>query len=107
MEKQKEAAPPQWRTPHRQAVLLALLTHLSEAVAAIHRTVALGLEGHSRLAAARGAGSGEILPGTTSRVLARVAAGLAALGLILEAALSVELLLASGENEFVAAFLAS
>jgi enamine deaminase RidA (YjgF/YER057c/UK114 family) len=86
---------------------LALGAHLSEALAAVYRTVGLGLEGNLGLAAATGAGSGEELTGTTSGVLASVTASLAALGLVLEAALSVELLLTSGENEFVAALFAN
>ena len=57
--------------------------------------------------AAGGADSGEILPGTAGRVLAGVTAGLAALGLVLEAALGVELLLTGGEHELLAALLAN
>ena len=49
----------------------------------------------------------EVLTGAAGGVLAGVAAGLAALGLILEAALCVEFLLAGGENEFVAALFAN
>lgn len=66
----------------------------------------LGSKGTLALAAAGSADSGEILAGTTGSVLARVTAGLAALGLVLEAALSVELLLTGGENELVAALFA-
>jgi len=87
--------------------LLALCTHLSEALAAEHGTVGLGLEGNLCLAAATGAGSSEELPGTTGIVLTSVTAGLAALGLVLEAALCVELLLTGSENEFVAALFAN
>ena len=83
-----------------------LLADLGKALAAVHGTVGLGLEGNLRLAAAHGANSGEELAGTTSRILAGVTAGLAALGLVLEAALRVELLLAGGENELLAAPLA-
>ena len=57
--------------------------------------------------AAGGADSGEILPGTAGRVLAGVTAGLAPLGLVLEAALGIELLLAGGEHELLAALLAN
>ena len=84
---------------------LAVLAHLGEAVAAINRTVALGLEGHAGLAAAGSAGGGEELPGAAGGVLANVAAGLAALGLVLEAALSIELLLTCCKNELFTAFL--
>ena len=78
---------------------LAVGTHLSEALAAVHRTVSLGLEGHLGLAAAARAGSGEELTGGTGGVLASVTASLAALRLILEATLCVELLLTGGEHE--------
>ena len=86
---------------------LALCTHLSEALAAVYGTVGLGLEGNLGLAAATGAGSGEELTGTTGGVLASVTAVLAALGLVLEALLSVELLLTGGEHELVAALFAN
>lgn len=83
-------------------VQLALLTHLGEALAAIDRTVRLGLKGNLGLAAAGSANSGEVLAGTAGSVLASVTAGLAALGFVLEAALSIELLLTSGEHELLA-----
>jgi hypothetical protein len=86
---------------------LAFCLHLSEALAAEYGTVGLGLEGNLCLAAATGAGSSEELTGTTSSVLASVTAGLAALGLVLEATLSVEFLLTGSENEFVAALFAN
>ena len=86
---------------------LSLLSHLGEALAAIDRTVRLGLKGNLRLAAAGSANSGEILTGTTGGSLAGVAAGLAALGLVLEAALSIELLLTGGEHELLAALFAN
>ena len=85
---------------------LAVGTHLSEALAAEHGTVGLGLEGNLGLAAATGAGSGEELTGATGGVLASVTASLAALGLVLEAALCVELLLTGGEHELVATLFA-
>lgn len=59
---------------------LAVAAHLSEALAAVHRTVGLGLERNLRLAAAHGADSGEELAGATGRILAGVAAGLARWG---------------------------
>ena len=86
--------------------LSLLLAHLSEALAAVDGTIGLGLEGNTSLAAAGSADSGEVLTGTASSVLASVTAGLAALGLVLEAALSVELLLTSGEHELLAALFA-
>ena len=58
-------------------VQLALLTHLGEALAAIDRTVGLGLKGNLGLAAAGSANSGEVLAGTAGSVLASVTAGLA------------------------------
>ena len=86
---------------------LAVLAHLGKAVAAIHRTIGLGLEGNLGLAAAGSADSGEILTGTAGSILARITAGLAALGLVLEAALSIELLLTGGENEFLTTLFAN
>ena len=47
------------------------------------------------------------IAGAAGGVLARVTAGLAALGLVLEAALRVELLLTGGEHELVAALFAN
>ena len=85
----------------------AVLAHFGEAIAAIHRTIGLGLKGNLGLATASGADSGEVLTGTASSVLASVAAGLATLRLILEAALSIEFLLTGGENELVAALFAN
>ena len=84
----------------------AVLSHLCKALAAVHRTVSLGLKGNTGFLAAGGAGSGEELSGATYSVLASVTAGLAALRLILEASLSVEFLLSGGENELVAALFA-
>jgi hypothetical protein len=91
---------------HQRKLELLSSLHLSEAIAAVNRTITLGLERYASLATACCAGSSEELTGTTSGVLASVTACLAALGLILEAALCVELLLAGGEYEFCAAFLA-
>ena len=88
------------------SVKLAVSTHLSEALAAENGTIGLGLEGHLGFAAATSAGSGEELTGTAGVVLASVTASLAALGLVLEAALCVELLLTSGEHELVATLFA-
>ena len=87
--------------------LLALSLHLSEALAAVNRTVGLGLEGNLGLTTASGTGGGEVLTRTAGSSLAGVTAALAALGLVLEAALSVELLLTSGEHELVATLFAN
>ena len=86
---------------------LAVGAHLSEALAAVHGTVGLGLKGDLGFAAATGAGSGEELTGATSVILAGITASLAALGLVLEAALCVELLLTGGEHELIAALFAN
>ena len=86
--------------------LLSVL-HLSEALAAVDRSVALGLEGNASFLAAGCSCSCEVLLGTLNSHLSLVSAGLAALGLVLEAALCVELLLACCEYEISAAFLAN
>jgi hypothetical protein len=82
-------------------------SHPSEALAAIHGTVGLGLEGNLRFAAAGSADCGEVLTGAAGSSLASITASLAALRLVLEASLCVELLLPSGEHEFIAALLAN
>ena len=87
--------------------LSGTLFHLSEALAAVYGTIGLGLERNLCLAAAGSADSSEELAGTTGSILACVAACLAALGLILEAALCIELLLTGGENELFTALFAN
>ena len=86
---------------------LGLLSHLSEALAAVDGTIGLGLKRNLCLAAAGSAGSGKELAGTTGGVLARVAADFAALGLILETALCIKLLLSCGKNELVTTLFAN
>ena len=86
---------------------LAVSAHLSEALAAENGTVGLGLEGNLCVAAAACAGSGEELTGAAGSVLAGITAVLASLGLVLEATLSVECLLTSGEHELIAAVFAN
>jgi hypothetical protein len=88
-------------------VELALSVVQSVALAAVDGTISLGLKGNSGFATATGADTGEELTGTTGSILASVTAGLAALGLVLEATLCVEFLLTGGENEFVAAHFAN
>ncbi len=83
-----------------------MLPHLGEALAAVNGLVGPGLEGDSSLTTASSANSGEVLPRTTGGVFACVTAGFAALWLILEAALSIELLLTSGENKLMTALFA-
>ena len=87
-------------------ILLTVLSHTSKALAAVNRSVRLGLKGNFRLAAAGSAGSGEVLSGATGSILASITAGLAALGLILEASLGIELLLTGSKNELRATFFA-
>ena len=86
---------------------LAVGAHLSEALAAVYGAIGLGLERHLGLAAAPSADSSIELTGCTGVVLACITAGLAALRLILETALCVELLLTGGEHELLAAILAN
>ena len=88
-------------------LLIVFLAHLCKAIAAVNRTIALGLKRNLGLATAGSAGSGEVLTGTAGSVLASITAGLAALGLVLEATLSIELLLTGGENELLTALLAN
>ena len=93
--------------PNLCLLKLALCAHLSEALAAEYGTVGLGLEGNLCLATAACASSSEELTGSTGVSLTGITAGLAALGLVLEATLCVEFLLTGGENEFVAALFAN
>jgi hypothetical protein len=88
-----------------QSGSVLLLPDLREALAAVDGTVRLGLERNLRLGAAPRANGGEVLPGTASRVLAGITAGLAALRLILETTLSIKLLLSGGKHELLSAFL--
>ena len=92
--------------PCRFLCELAVGAHLSEALAAENGTVGLGLEGNLCFTTATSAGSSEELTGATGSVLASVTASLAALGLVLEAALCIELLLTGGEHELVATLFA-
>ena len=98
--------------PHGRSLFVSIkrsvfASHLGEAIAAVNGTIALGLEGNASFLAAACANSGEVLTGTASSVLASVTAGLAALGLVLEAALCVEFLLTGSESELVAALFAN
>ena len=90
-----------------------LFVHLSassvcKAGAAVDGAVTAGLEGNLALSAALGADCvihGAL--GAGGLTLTSHTAGLAALGLILEAALCVEFLLTGGENELLAAVFAN
>ena len=78
---------------------------LGEAFAAVHRTVAAGLEGDLGLLAAFRTDSG-IHFATDAAILAGVTAGLASLRLVGETFFSVEFLFAGSKGEFGAAFFA-
>ena len=90
-----------------KAFFFLLTSSCCKAIAAEDGAVAGGLEGNLTFRTALGAdsiihhtlGAGSTLAGST--------AGLAALGLILEAALCVEFLLTGGENELLAAVFAN
>ena len=88
-----------------EAKLLSVLTSL-EARAAIYRAIAGGLEGYLSLTAALCAGGDKVLSGSSAGVLLCVTACLAALGLVHKAFFLVELLLACGEYELIAALFA-
>jgi len=79
---------------------------VGEAITAIDRTIALRLKWYFRFAAALGTGAGKVLTGAAGRGFAAVTAVLTALGLILEPALCVELLLTGRELELLIALLA-
>ena len=85
--------------------LIPVLALRFEALAAVHGTIATGLEGHLGGAAAAIADHFVHLTGRVAAILgaAGSTAGGAAAGLILEALFGEESLLAGGENEFVAA----
>ena len=79
-----------------------------KAIAAVDGTVAAGLERNLAFLAALGADCiVHHALGTSSDTLAGCTAGSAALRLVLEAALCVELLLTGGEDELLAAILAN
>ena len=77
-----------------------------EASAAVYRSVIGGLEGNLSFLSALSAYGGEVLARSLACVLSGVTASLAALGLVQKASFLVESLLACGEYEFSAAFLA-
>jgi len=82
-----------------------IFSHLCETVTAINRPVGLGFEGYFRFVSARRANRRKIFPRAASGALTRVTAIFAALGLVLEAALGVELLLACREDKLRSTFL--
>ncbi len=86
-------------------IITVLLSRASclEALAAIYGSVAGRLESELCFTAALAAGSNKVLALASFSILFLVAASLAALGLILEALLSIESLFAGGEYEFLTA----
>lgn len=82
-----------------------LLLHFSVALAAVYRSVTAGLEGNLCFLTASCAGSGVKLLLRLTGSLSCFTARLASLGLVLEPFLGVELLLACGEDELLAAIL--
>ena len=90
-----------------QAFFILLSSSCRKAIAAVDGTVAGGLEGNLAFRTALGANGIIHHALRTSSALAGSAAGLAALGLILKAALCVEFLLTCGENEFLASVFAN
>mgnify|MGYP006873112650 CR=1 FL=1 len=92
--------------PHLCYNRLSLLSHSCKALAAINRAVRLRLKRNSGFPTASGAYCCKELARTTGGILAGIAAGLAALRLVLEPTLCIELLLTGGEHELIAAFLA-
>ena len=87
--------------------LLAAVLSCLEASAAVNRSVARGLESNLSLATALCTGGDKVLSGSSACILLCIAACLAALGLVHKAFFLVELLLACGEYELFAAFLAN
>ena len=80
---------------------------LFEACAAVYGSVVGGLEGDLCLSTAFCAYSSEILARSSAGILLCIAARFACLGLVQKALLSIELLLAGGEYELVAAIFAN
>ena len=95
------------KAPISSAGRSGLLPHLCKALAAVNGTIGLGLKGNLCLAAAGSAHSSKELTGTAGCVLSGVAAGFAALGLILEAALGIEFLLTGSEYELFSTLFAN
>jgi hypothetical protein len=83
-----------------------LFLHFGVAFAALNGTVFSGTERHFRFGATGRAGGREHFAVGSCAVLSCVAAGLAPLGLVDEASLSVEFLFTGGENEFRSTFFA-
>ncbi len=88
------------------AIKLLLTLHLCKAIAAVYRSVTVGLERNFSFPSALVAYCCEHFSGFACCILACIAASLASLGLILESLLCVKFLLACCEYEIVAAFLA-
>ena len=107
----KKAAPPlRERLLFRTNQLQSVLLHLSEALAAVDRTVCTGLERNFAGTAAGSAYSVKHLAlaalAVVGSTFAGITAGFAALRLIGEALFSKKLLLVGGEGEFLSAIFA-
>ena len=85
---------------------LLIGSDLCEALAAVYRTIRLRLKRYTGFRTAHGTGCYEILTWASRGVLSRIAAVFAALRLVLESTLCVELLLTSGKDEIFSALLA-
>ena len=81
-------------------------SHLCKALAAVYRSVFTRLEWNLSFLAARSTDSCEHFTLWLRCILARIAAGLASLGLVYETLGSIEFLLTGGENKFSATFFA-
>ena len=87
--------------------ILSLLSHSCKALTAVNRAIRLRLKRNSGFAATCSAHSCEELTRATCSIFAGITASLAALGLILEAAFSIELLLAGSEYELFSTLFAN
>ena len=85
---------------------LRFTLRLGETLTAINRPVRFGFKGDPGFAPAGRAYGSEVLPGPAGSGLTGITAGFAALGLILEAALCIELLLTGGEHELLSTLFA-
>ena len=84
----------------------AVLPHLGKTLAAVNRSVGLGLEGYFGLLATCSTSSGKILSRSAACILTGITAVFASLRLVHEAALGVKLLLTGCEDEIFPALFA-
>ena len=85
---------------------LVLLSSLRKALAAVHSLAFGRIEGHFRFLTTLSANGSEHFSCTSGTILPCITAGLASLGLILEALLCIEFLLACGKDKVIAAIFA-